>query len=106
LIKGNKPQWRQEIFLENMMTIQNYPRMEAVRTHQYKYVRYFDKKKDQLYADMSVASINSEQPNYEELFYLENDPQEISNLITEPVYAYVVNRLRNKKCIINKRVPG
>lgn len=53
--------------------------MEAVRTHQYKYVRYFDKKKDQLYTDMSVASINGEQPNYEELFYLENDPQEISN---------------------------
>lgn len=89
-----------------MMTIQKYPRMEAVRTHQYKYVRYFDKKKDQLYTDMSVASINGEQPNYEELFYLENDPQEISNWITEPVYAYVVNRLCNKKCIINKRVPG
>lgn len=76
-------EWRQEIFLENLMTGQNYPRMEGVRTHKWKYVRYFDKKKDQLYADMSVASIKGEQPIYEELFDLENDPQEINNVIAE-----------------------
>jgi len=46
---GEKVKWRQEIFLENMMTIQNYPRMEAVRSHKWKYIRYFDKKKDQRY---------------------------------------------------------
>jgi len=106
LMKGDKPQWRQEIFLENMMTIQNYPRMEGVRTHKWKYVRYFDKKKDQPYAAMSVASINGEQPIYEELFDLENDPHEISNLIAEPVYTEVVKELRNKNAVLVKEYRG
>ncbi len=51
--------------LENMMTIQNYHRMEGIRTHKWKYVRYFDKKKYQLYAEMSMTSIKGEQPIYE-----------------------------------------
>jgi len=106
LMKGEKIGWRQEIFLENMMTIQNYPRMEGVRTHKWKYVRYFDKKKDQSYAAMSVASINGEQPIYEELFDLENDPHEISNLIAEPVYTDVVKELRHKNAVLVKEYRG
>lgn len=106
LMKGNKLGWRQEIFLENLMTIQNYPRMEGVRTHKWKYIRYFDKEKDQLYAAMSVASINGEQPIYEELFDLENDPHEITNLISEQVHADVVKHLRNKNALLVKEYRG
>ena len=102
----NKVEWRQEIFLENMMTIQNYPRMEGVRTHKWKYIRYFDKKKDQDYAAMSVASINGEQPIYEELFDIENDPLEITNLIAEPANAEVIKRLRNKNAQLVKEYRG
>jgi len=98
--------WRQEIFLENMMTIQNYPRMEAVRTHKWKYVRYFDKKKDQRYADMSVASINGEQPIYEELFDIVNDPNEINNLINEPTNQKIVKKLRAKNAELVKEYRG
>ncbi len=104
--KENTSNWRQEIFLENMMTIQNYPRIEAVRTHKWKYIRYFDKKKDQLYADMSVASIKGEQPIYEELFDLENDPQEINNVIAEPIHLEVVKRLRMKNAQLVKAYRG
>jgi arylsulfatase A-like enzyme len=99
-------QWRQEIFLENMMTIQNYPRMEGVRTHQWKYVRYFDKKKDQHYADMSLASINGEQPIYEELFDMANDPDEITNLIDEPANQSIVRQLREKNAELVKEYRG
>ncbi len=106
LMKGDKTIWRQEIFLENMMTIQNYPRMESVRTHKWKYVRYFDKNKDQLYADMSVASIKGEQPIYEELFDLANDPQEINNLISEPLHTDVLKRLRKKNAQLVKEYRG
>ena len=104
--EGSDVEWRQEIFLENMMTVQNYPRMEGVRTHKWKYVRYFDKKKDQLYADMSVASINGEQPIYEELFDLVNDPQEINNVIDEPSNAAIAERLRNKNASLVKEYRG
>jgi len=67
--------------------------MEAVRTHQWKYVRYFDKEKDQEYADMLVASINGEQPVYEELFDLINDPSESYNVISEPINRAILEQL-------------
>lgn len=104
--EGKKEAWRQEIFLENMMTIQNYPRMEGVRTHKWKYVRYFDKKKDQDYAAMSVASINGEQPIYEELYDLENDPSEKYNLINESAHAGIVKQLKQKNAQLVKEYRG
>ncbi|MGJ8691493.1 MAG: sulfatase-like hydrolase/transferase [Thalassotalea sp.] len=103
---ADKVKWRQEIFLENMMTIQNYPRMEGVRSHKWKYIRYFDKQKDQDYAAMSVASINGEKPIYEELYDLENDPLEITNLITEPKHADTVKYLREKNAQLVKEYRG
>ncbi|MEP4889932.1 MAG: sulfatase-like hydrolase/transferase [Aliiglaciecola sp.] len=104
-IKAHKD-WRQELFLENMMTIQNYPRMEGVRTQKWKYIRYFDKKKDQSYANMSVASINGEKPIYEELFDLENDPNEIENVIADPKNSEIVTFLRNKNATLVKEFRG
>lgn len=106
LMQGEQVEWRQEIFLENMMTIQNYPRMEGVRTHQWKYIGYFDKKKDQLYANMSVASINGEQPIYEELYNLVTDPDEIHNVIAAPANARIVQQLRDKNAQLVKQYRG
>ena len=94
LLQGNDSSWRQELFLENMMTIQNYPRIEAVRTKQWKYIRYFDKENDQEYADMLVASINGERPIYEELFNIESDPDEVRNVIAEQSNRETLKRLR------------
>jgi len=88
------------------MTIQNYARMEAVRTHQWKYVRYFDKEKDQEYADMLVASINGEQPVYEELFDLINDPSESYNVISEPINRAILEQLRAENAALVKEYRG
>lgn len=96
LMTGENVQWRQELFLENLMTIQNYPRMEAVRTHEWKYIRYFDKKNDGKYVDYIDASINGEQPIYEELYDLLNDPKETTNLIAMPKYAEIADTLRHR----------
>ena len=94
LLEGDSSNWRQELFLENMMTIQNYPRIEAVRTKKWKYIRYFDKKNDQDYADMLVASINGEKPIYEELFNIENDPDEVNNVIADFGNREIADTLR------------
>jgi len=88
--------WREEIFLENIMMIQNYPRTESVRTHKFKYIRYFDKKNDGLYEVVINNSINGEKPIYEELYNLEIDPNETSNLIDSPEYQDVLKQLRLK----------
>jgi arylsulfatase A-like enzyme len=102
LIKKQNVEWRQELFLENLMTIQNYPRMEAVRTHEWKYIRYFDKKNEGKYVDYIDASIKGEQPIYEELFDLMNDPEERVNLISDPTKSKVVDKLRKRNASLVK----
>ncbi|MGJ8630594.1 MAG: sulfatase-like hydrolase/transferase [Glaciecola sp.] len=106
LLNGKSVQWRQSIFLENLMTIQNYPRMEAVRTHQWKYIRYFDKNKAQKYAQMSMASIKGEKPIYEELFDLQSDPLEIHNVVADPANAEVLEQLRQQNAQLVKEYRG
>lgn len=96
LMQGEETQWRQEIFLENMMTIQNYPRMEGVRTHQWKYIRYFDRRNDSDYSEMINASIDGEKPLYEELFDLVNDAEEKHNVINDPANAAILKQLRSR----------
>tara|TARA_B110000046_G_scaffold186011_1_gene231335 strand:- start:4973 stop:6640 length:1668 start_codon:yes stop_codon:yes gene_type:complete len=106
LMSGDNTQWRQEIFLENMMMIQNYPRAESVRTHQWKYIRYFDKKNDGRYEVVINNSINGEQPIYEELYDIENDPDEIHNLIDKPEHHDIANQLRAKNKELVKKYRG
>lgn len=106
LLQGGEAEWRDALFLENNMTIQNYPRMEGVRTQQWKYVGYFDKAKDQKYEDMLVASINGEQPVYEELFNLIDDPTESHNLVADPNYIEILERLRKENADLVKRLRG
>ncbi|GAA4103963.1 sulfatase-like hydrolase/transferase [Zhongshania borealis] len=106
LLKGEKANWRDELFLENLMTIQNYPRMEAVRTHEWKYIRYFDKKNDGDYADYIDQSIKGEKPIYEELYDLINDPKELSNLINEPGKAAVAKLLRDRNSVLVRELRG
>ena len=106
LLQGEDSGWRDAMFLENNMTIQNYPRMEGVRTHQWKYIRYFDKAKDQEYADMLVASINGEEPVYEELYDLASDPLEQHNLVSDPAHAEVLDRLRKRNTELVKELRG
>ena len=106
LMQDAEARWRQVLFLENNMTIQNYPRMEAVRTHQWKYVRYFDKAKDQKYEDMLLASIHGERPVYEELFDLVNDPAESQNLAEDPSHSKILERLRARNAALVKKLRG
>ncbi|WNC68217.1 sulfatase-like hydrolase/transferase [Thalassotalea nanhaiensis] len=106
LMQGETTDWRQEIFLENMMMIQNYPRTESVRTHKWKYIRYFDKKNDGPYEVAINNSINGEQPIYEELFDIENDPHEINNLINEPGHKKIIEQLRSKNAELVKKYRG
>lgn len=86
LIEGRKIEWRKEVFCENLFTDQGYPRMEAVRGAEYKYIRYFSKENDRM-AYLPDASIEDEKPIYEELFNLDEDPHEQVNLVGNPEYA-------------------
>ncbi|WP_236622113.1 sulfatase/phosphatase domain-containing protein [Novipirellula maiorica] len=96
LLEGKPVDWRQDIFLENLFTDQGYPRHEAVRSGEWKYIRYFSKENDRK-KYLPDASINGEQPIYEELFNLEDDPNEQNNLAQNPEYKEILNAHR-KRC--------
>ncbi len=79
ILKGDTSHWRNEIFYEYYweydfpMT----PTVFGVRTDKFKYIRYY-----------GIWDTN-------ELYDLENDPNETKNLIENPAYASVAQKLAN-----------
>jgi len=78
LLKGQKPRWRTEFFYEHLLKYKTIPKSEALRTQRFKYARYIDY-------------------DYEELYDLQNDPQETTNLAEDKKYRRILKSLR-KRC--------
>lgn len=75
----SKP-WQTEFFHEHPYSHRGaLPLIQGVRTERYKYTRYI-----------------SQTPPFEELFDLENDPNEIHNLIASSEHSSLLNKLRTK----------
>ena len=70
--------WRQEIFCEHLWDNKDIPQSECIRTRRWKYIRYLHHQ------------------DFEELYDLQSDPQEIQNLASEPEYSSVLKELREK----------
>ena len=80
LLSGQETEWRTDFFYEHLFEHPKIPKSEGVRTERWKYIRYFE-----------------QQPVYEELYDLENDPHESRNLVSDPGYARELDQLR-KRC--------
>ncbi len=78
-MRGIPADWRSDLWIEHLMMKESIRKHEGVRTEQYKYSRYFEAK-----------------PILEELYDLRNDPMEARNLINDPKYAYMAERLRKR----------
>lgn len=80
LLLGQKIPWRETIFYEYFWErpFPQTPTVHAVRTARYKYIRYH-----------GIWDIN-------ELYDLQNDPNEMRNLIRDPAYARLSEDLRNQ----------
>jgi len=108
LVCGEAVPWRSDVFCEGLMTIQAYPRSEAVRDQRWKYIRYFIRavgetepetsweKVQEPYATTIDASARGETPAFEELFDLHEDPHETVNLVDDPAYAEVLQSRRQR----------
>ena len=116
LIHGEPaPDWRTFAFAENLWsTFFGNPRIETVRNSRWKYNRYFkndrspwsditEKEKYKvtaaqaaLYDEWLSATILGEQPVYEELFDLQKDPHEATNLADVAKHAEVLTILRQE----------
>lgn len=69
-------EWCDSIFCEHLMDNKRIPKWEGVRTELYKYARYFE-----------------QEPVYEFLYDLKNDPTEFKNLASDPNYKNVLEQM-------------
>ncbi len=77
LVRGESPEWRTDFFYEHVFEHPRIPKMEGVRTEEWKYIRYVET-----------------EPALEELYDLRRDPQELQNLAGREEWAPVLNELR------------
>jgi len=107
LIRGEDVAWRQDFFAEALMDIQNYPRSECLRTTEWKYIRYFRRTEDPRarglyrgtldnYIECLSSTIEGEQPVYEELFHLAEDPIEEQNLAGDRTAGGILDGMRER----------
>jgi len=96
ILENANKDWRKDFFSENLFMEQNYPRMEAVRSKDWKYIRYFSKENDQRHILSLIAPILGEKPIYEELFDLRHDPYERHNLAGDKDKQEVLEMFRRR----------
>jgi arylsulfatase A-like enzyme len=80
LAKGENPNdWRKDFWIEHLMMEPSIRKHEGVRTERYKYSRYFEAL-----------------PVLEELYDLQEDPQESINLVNSPTHKKILQQLRTR----------
>jgi arylsulfatase A-like enzyme len=90
LVKGERPtDWRTDFFYEHLFERNNIPKSEGVRTEQYAYVRWFE-----------------QNPVVEELYDHVADFDEVNNLIANPKFAEVRDKLRKRTTDLRDRYDG
>jgi N-sulfoglucosamine sulfohydrolase-like protein/sulfatase-like protein len=84
LVRGQRIGWRQDFFYEHLFEhpfqgVNNIPKSEGVVTKRFKYLRYPE-----------------QQPVYEELYNLQNDPHEEKNLAQDKEHQQTLEKLRTR----------
>lgn len=119
ILEGGKvDDWRQEVFTEQLMDLQNYPVHESIRTRDWKYIRYFKRTEDPAqegrefrstlddYNARLSSTLNGEQPIYEELYNLADDPGETANLAGSREFSEIKDRLSRRLLTLARGVRG
>jgi len=115
LLAGAKTPWREFAFSENLWsTVFGNPRIESVKSAEWKYIRYFPTDRSlfgkpegpaaygvtdeqaRAYEDWLTASLRGLKPGHEELFRIGSDPGETANLALDSRFAPTLLRLRSE----------
>jgi len=75
----NSPSWRNSFFCEHRIEHEKIPKFVGVRGQRYVYANYYD-----------------QDPPYEYLHDLQNDPDQLKNLVNNPGYQDILNKMRVK----------
>jgi len=93
LVKGKKVKWRDELFLESLYTDRDNPFCEGIRKDEWKYIRMYDGIVDYKEEDVDFRNRN---PDFEQLFNLKDDPDEMNNLIDKYEGTKLLEEFREK----------
>lgn len=88
-LRGLSVDWRTDLSYEHLYERETIPKSEGVRTETLKYVRYFERN-----------------PAFEQLFELETDPNEVTNLAGDPSHSGNLAALRVRCDELRDRVGG
>lgn len=83
---------REAVFLESLTVAEGNPFIEALRTDEWKYVRYLQPQGCP-YTEAQL-DFSEQQPIFEQLFHLGRDPTERTNLAAQPEHAAVLAEFR------------
>ena len=135
LINGGKDEVRKYVYTENLWSTHfGNPRIEAVQTKEWKYLRYYKNNNFSatkevaaakllgmnpskmlyavhdpeiaVYRDYIDSSMNGEQPVYEELYNIKNDPNEVTNLINNAAHNSILKELKAAWAVEIKNARG
>jgi arylsulfatase A-like enzyme len=107
LLRGEELEWRRDFLCENLMLLHGYPLIQGVRSTEWKYIRYFPSSAPEGFKGYYICpdylhelnlGLNGEEPAYEELFHLADDPLERHNLATDPEHSSQLAAMR-VRCI-------
>lgn len=85
---------RDEVFLESLTVAEGNPFIEALRTDEWKYVRYLQPQGcPYTEAHLDLAG---QQPTFEQLFHLASDPEERNNLVEDATHFAVLEDFRSR----------
>jgi arylsulfatase A-like enzyme len=99
LTRGADPAWRKDFFAECLMLGQNYPLVMGVRGERWKYMRYWPyQPAPDDYREVLNLGLKGESPAYEELFDLQSDPTERTNLATRAEHGAQLAAMR-RRCV-------
>jgi arylsulfatase A-like enzyme len=87
LLQGRRCKWRSDFFYEHMFEHKTIPRTEGLRTQRYKYARYIDF-------------------DHEELYDLNEDPLETTNLAEQEKHRDILESLRRRCDGLAQQVKG
>ncbi len=83
---------RDEVFLESLTVAEGNPFIEALRTQEWKYVRYLEPSGCP-YTEEQL-DFSGRQPTFEQLFHLASDPEERVNLVNVQEHAPILETFR------------
>jgi len=101
LIKGKKVEWCDELFLESLYTGRDNPFSEGIRKGDWKYIRMFDGIEG--YKEEDVDFRNRE-PEFEQLFNVKEDPEEMNNLINQYEGSELLTEFREKTALYSEEI--